>query len=165
MRQCAVLRSAPLGFLPLTHNLSRNIAIDTFRSESPCCPACSAPLETNGHFLLCTAPSRLQWRQKFLAALERELTRLYTSPMMIPYLKETIDRLLDGKTISCTGTFHEIAASQNWIGWIRLLLAATFQQRIGLRWSHMSSHAVKGCHLTMKNFVDGGTIKCLGNFD
>jgi hypothetical protein len=63
---------------------------------SPCCPACSAPLETNEHFLLCKAPSRLQWWQKFLASLKRELTRLYTSPTMITFLKETIDRLLDG---------------------------------------------------------------------
>jgi hypothetical protein len=50
---------------------------------SPCCPACSSPLETNEQFLLCKAPSRIQWRQQFLASLERELSRLYTSPTMI----------------------------------------------------------------------------------
>jgi hypothetical protein len=102
--------------LPVGEKANRNNS-----KYSPCCPACSAPLETNEHFLLCAAPSRLQWRQKFLASLERELTCLYTSQAMIPFLKETIDRLLDGKIISCTpGTFHEIAVSQNWIGWMSL---------------------------------------------
>jgi hypothetical protein len=39
---------------------------------------------------------------------------------MITFLKETIDRLLDGKIISCTGTFRDIAVSQNRIGWMSL---------------------------------------------
>jgi hypothetical protein len=94
--------------LPVGDKANRNDS-----KYSPCCPACSAPLETNEHFLLCKAPSRLQWRQQFLAGFERELTRIYTSPTMITFMKETIDRLLDGKIISCTGTFHEIATSQN----------------------------------------------------
>jgi hypothetical protein len=29
---------------------------------SPSCPACGDPMETNEHFLLCKAPSRLAWR-------------------------------------------------------------------------------------------------------
>jgi hypothetical protein len=39
---------------------------------------------------------------------------------MITFLKETIDRLLDGEIISCTGTFRDIAVSQNRIGWMAL---------------------------------------------
>ena len=35
-------------------------------------------------------------------------------------MKETIDRLLDGKIISSTGTFRDIAANQNRIGWMAL---------------------------------------------
>jgi hypothetical protein len=101
--------------LPVGEKANRNDV-----KYSSCCPACSAPIETNEHFLLCAAPSRLQWRQQFLASLENELTRLYTSPVMITYLRETIDCLLDGKIISCTGTFHAIAVSQNRIGWMTL---------------------------------------------
>jgi hypothetical protein len=101
--------------LPVGEKANRNDS-----KYSPSCPACSAPLETNEHFLLCMAPSRVQWRQHFLSSLERELTRLYTSPTMITFLKETIDRLLDGKIISCTGTFRDIVVSQNRIGWMSL---------------------------------------------
>jgi hypothetical protein len=39
---------------------------------------------------------------------------------MIMFLKHTIDRFLDGNIFSCTGMFHEIAASQNRIGWMSL---------------------------------------------
>jgi hypothetical protein len=39
---------------------------------------------------------------------------------MITFLKESIDRLLDGKIISCTGTFQAIAVSQNRIGWMAI---------------------------------------------
>jgi hypothetical protein len=87
---------------------------------SPCCPACSNPCETNEHFLLCKAPSRLQWRQKCIASLEKELARLHTSPLMITFLMETIDRLLDGKIIPSTGTSHEIVQSQKRIGWMTI---------------------------------------------
>jgi hypothetical protein len=72
--------------LPVGDKANRNDA-----KYSPCCPACSDPCESNGHFLLCNAPSRLQWHQKFLASLETELTRLYTSPQMTTFLMETID--------------------------------------------------------------------------
>jgi hypothetical protein len=101
--------------LPVGDKANRNDS-----KYSPCCRACSAPLEANEHFLLCAAPSRLQWRHKFLVLLEREVTRLYTSPAMTTFLKETIDRLLDGKIISCYGTFQEITASQNRIGWMTI---------------------------------------------
>jgi hypothetical protein len=101
--------------LPVGEKANRNDA-----KYSPCCPACSDPCESNEHFLLCKAPSRLQWRQKLLASLETELTRLFTTPQMTMFLMETIDRLLDGKIISCTGTFHEIAHSQQSIGWMAL---------------------------------------------
>jgi hypothetical protein len=40
--------------------------------------------------------------------------------MMITVLKETIDRLLDGKIISSTGTFQDSAVSQNQIGWMTI---------------------------------------------
>jgi hypothetical protein len=62
----------------------------------------------------------MQWRQTFLASLERELTRLYMCPEMATFLKETIDRVLDGRIISCTGKFQDIAASQTRIGWMAL---------------------------------------------
>jgi hypothetical protein len=39
---------------------------------------------------------------------------------MITFLMETIDRLLDGKIISSTCTFHAIAASQKRIGWMTI---------------------------------------------
>jgi hypothetical protein len=39
---------------------------------------------------------------------------------MVTFLKETIDRLLDGEIISCTGMFHKIAASQTRIGWMAI---------------------------------------------
>jgi hypothetical protein len=39
---------------------------------------------------------------------------------MIMFLKDTLDRLLDGNIIPCTGMFHEIAACQNRIGWMSL---------------------------------------------
>jgi hypothetical protein len=106
---------------------------------SPCCPACSAPLETNEHFLLCKAPSRLQWRWQFLAALETELTRLYTSHTLITFLKETLDRLLDGKLISCTGTFHEIAKSQNRIGWMTIFRGFWSQKWLDAHIAHVKA--------------------------
>jgi hypothetical protein len=101
--------------LPIGDKANRNDV-----KYSPCCPACSNQCETNEHFLLCKAPSCLQWRRKCLASLEKELTRLYTSPRMTTFLIETIDRLLDGKTISCSGTFREIAQSQKRIGWMTI---------------------------------------------
>jgi hypothetical protein len=39
---------------------------------------------------------------------------------MITFLKESVDRLLDGKIISSTGTFQAIALSQNRIGWMSI---------------------------------------------
>jgi hypothetical protein len=99
--------------LPVGDKANRNDS-----KYSPCCPACSTPCESNEHFLVCNAPSHLQWRQQFLVSIKKELTRLYTSPLMATFLMETIDRLLDGKIISCTGTFHEIAQSQQHIGWM-----------------------------------------------
>jgi hypothetical protein len=101
--------------LPVGDKANRNDA-----KYSPCCPACSNPCETNEHFLLCKAPSRLQWRRKFLPSLKKELTRLFTSPTMVTFFIETINRLLDGKIISRTGTFHEIAQSQQRIGWMTI---------------------------------------------
>jgi hypothetical protein len=87
---------------------------------SPKCPACSHPLETNEHFLLCKAPSRLAWRRQFLAALVKELARLFTAPSMQTFMIETIDCLLDGRIILSTGPFSTIAASQNRIGWMQI---------------------------------------------
>jgi hypothetical protein len=51
--------------LPVGEKANRNDA-----KYSPCCPACSNQCETNAHFLLCKAPSRLQWRRKFIASFE-----------------------------------------------------------------------------------------------
>jgi hypothetical protein len=118
--------------LPVGEKAHRNDS-----KHSPCCPACSAPLETNEHFLLCKAPSRLQWQQKFLASLERELTRIYTSPTMITFLKETIDRLLDGKIVSCAGTFQDIAVSQNRIGWMSVFRGFGSKQWLEAHLSHV----------------------------
>jgi hypothetical protein len=101
--------------LPVGEKANRNDA-----KYFPCCPACPDPCKSNKYFLLCAAPSRLQWHQKLLASLKTELTRLFTSSQMIMVLMETIDRLLNGKIISCTGTFHEIAHSQQSIGWMAL---------------------------------------------
>jgi hypothetical protein len=103
----------------------------------PCCPACPVPLQTNTHFLLCKAPSRFQWRQQFLAGLESKLTRIYTSPTIITFMKETITRLLDGKIISCTGTFHEIAPSQNRIGWMSLFRGFWSQKWLDAHIAHL----------------------------
>jgi hypothetical protein len=105
------------GHLPGGGEANRNVS----KKYSPCCPACSAPLETNEHFLPCKAPSRIQWRQQCLVSLERELSHLYTSPTMITFLKESVDGLLDGKIILCTGTFQAIAVSQNRIGWMSIV--------------------------------------------
>jgi hypothetical protein len=47
-------------------------------------------------------------------------SRQNSSPQMITFLMETIDRLLDGKIISSTGAFHVSAASQKRIGWMTI---------------------------------------------
>jgi hypothetical protein len=124
--------------LPIREKANRNDP-----KYSPSCPACAAPLKTNEHFLLCAAPSRLQWRHKFLTALERELTRLRTSPDMITFLKETIDRLLDGKIISCTGKFHEIAVSQDRIGWMSLFRGFWSQKWLEAHLADVREHPLR----------------------
>jgi hypothetical protein len=86
------------------------------------CPACDEPYETDEHFLLCKAPTRIAWRIKFLAALEREeLLRLHTADSLIQFLKTAIDRILSGRIVSSIGTFSTIATSQNLIGWMAFL--------------------------------------------
>jgi hypothetical protein len=56
---------------------------------------------------------------------------------MITFLKETIDRLLDGKIISCTGTFQDIAVSQNWIGWMSLFQGFWSQKWLDAHLTHV----------------------------
>jgi hypothetical protein len=78
--QNSATTTSPLGHLPVGEKANRNDS-----KYSPSRPACFAPLETNEHFLLCTATSRVHWRQKFLSSLENELTRLHTAPTMITF--------------------------------------------------------------------------------
>jgi hypothetical protein len=87
----------------------------------PSCPACDEPYETDEHFLLCKAPTRIAWRTKFLAALERELLRPHTVDSMIQFLKTALDRILSGRIVTSTGPFSIIATSQTRIGWMALL--------------------------------------------
>jgi hypothetical protein len=59
--------------LPVGVNAHRNKS-----KYSPSCPACGDPLETNEHFLICSAPSRIAWRKQFISSLDKELWRLHT---------------------------------------------------------------------------------------
>jgi hypothetical protein len=58
---------------------------------------------------------------------------------MITFLKETIDRLLNGKIISCTGTFHEITVSQNRIGWMTIFRGFWSQKWLDAHIAHVQA--------------------------
>jgi hypothetical protein len=87
---------------------------------SPSCPACGDPLETNSHFLLCSAPSRLPWRKQFFKSLEKELRHLQTSAPLILFLVSVFNSLLEGIPVPSTERFAEIVACQASIGWMVL---------------------------------------------
>jgi hypothetical protein len=86
----------------------------------PACPACGDPQETNDHFLLCAAPSRLLWRTQFLAAFDHELCRLKTDTVLINFMKMTFASILERRPVEPPPTFVETAASQASIGWMQL---------------------------------------------
>jgi hypothetical protein len=87
---------------------------------SPCCPACGDPLETNEHLLMCSAPSRIAWRQQFIRALDKELHRLHTATSMITFITTVFDRLFDGRIIPQNAEFADILITQASIGWMPL---------------------------------------------
>jgi hypothetical protein len=74
---------------------------------SPSCTACGDPLETNEHFLMCSAPSRIAWRQQFISSLDKELQRLHTGATMITFMKTVFDRLFDGHIIPQHNEFRD----------------------------------------------------------
>jgi hypothetical protein len=78
------------------------------------------PQETNDHFLLCTAPSRLLWRTKFLSSLDRELRRLQTDALLIKFLKQIFANVFARIPIVPPPQFLDVAQSQASIGWLPL---------------------------------------------
>jgi hypothetical protein len=88
---------------------------------SPSCPACGDPTETNGHFLLCSAPSRLAWRKQFITSLEKELRCLQTEAPLSHFLSTVFTSLLEGQPVPPMAGFEAISASQALIGWMAIL--------------------------------------------
>jgi hypothetical protein len=62
---------------------------------------------------------------------------------MTTFLIETIDQLLDGKIISCTGTFHEIAQSQQRIGWMPIFRGFWSHKWLDAHISHVNSASLR----------------------
>jgi hypothetical protein len=58
---------------------------------------------------------------------------------MITFMKETLDRLLDGKIISSTGTFSEIAVSQKRIGWMTIFRGFWSQKWLDAHIAHVKA--------------------------
>jgi hypothetical protein len=88
---------------------------------SPICPACAFPQETNEHFLLCSAPSRLKWQRKFIIAIGKELSKLQTDETLIVFLQNTSEKLFASRIIpSQDPAFTEIIDSQAAIGWMSI---------------------------------------------
>jgi hypothetical protein len=83
---------------------------------SPSCPACGDPMETNEHFLMCKAQSRLAWRQQFITSLDKELRR--TGSNLIMFLQTVFERLFDGRIIPQNNEFSDIMVTQAAIGWM-----------------------------------------------
>jgi hypothetical protein len=112
-------------FVPKHSHRHLPVGVKANRNDSKYSPACPAPecgelQETNDHFLMCSAPSRVEWRTKFQAAFSKELTRLLTDPPLQAYILETSSRLFAGRIIASTGPFQAVARSQLKIGWIGL---------------------------------------------
>jgi hypothetical protein len=70
---------------------------------------------------MCSAPSRIAWRQQFITSLDKELKRLHTGATMITYLTTVFDRLFKGRIIPHNTEFLEIAQTQASSGWMPLL--------------------------------------------
>jgi hypothetical protein len=62
---------------------------------------------------------------------------------MQTFLIETIDRLLDGRIISSTGTFCKIAESQTRIGWMQLFRGYWSQQWLAAHILHVNAFPVQ----------------------
>jgi hypothetical protein len=106
------------------HGLFPNsVGVKAHRNDpkySPSCPACGDPEETNSHFLLWRAPSRLAWRQTFITSLETELRRLQTSAPLILFLVSVFQSLLARNPIPPSAGFGDIFESQASIGWMAI---------------------------------------------
>jgi hypothetical protein len=69
---------------------------------------------------MCSAPSRLAWRQQFISALDKELQHLHTGATMITFMKTVFDRLFEGHIIPQHTAFRDIVETQASIGWMPL---------------------------------------------
>jgi hypothetical protein len=79
----------------------------------PQCPTCGSPSETNDHFILCYAPSRLLWRTKFLRALDKERRRLYTDPTLIQFMKIVFTCTFNRSVVEPISAFSAIVKTQS----------------------------------------------------
>jgi hypothetical protein len=87
----------------ISRRASRCIAHWNHPKYSPECPVCGDPSKTaNGHFLLCSPPSRIQWCKVFLSAFVQELHHLHIALSLTEFLKTTVDYLFPGRIISVT---------------------------------------------------------------
>ena len=97
------------------------------------CPSCAAILEDRHHLYQCNAPSRLDWRKKFLHRLHTKMDKLDTAPDLQELLLEGVKSLLEGrpsKSIHCPPTALPVAEAQSAIGWKEVL-----KGRLSREWS------------------------------
>jgi len=103
------------------------------------CPTCQAPDETSEHFLLCSHPSRQQWKRTFLQNLRKYLTDQHTSLDATVLITDALDRVLHGNDLADLAvprSLEAAATSQASIGWDQLL-----KGRLSVEWqAHHQQH-------------------------
>ena len=91
---------------------------------SPECPSCHADIEDTAHFWICTAPTQLEWRRKFLKTLKTKLIQRGTGTIIRDLLVSKIRAVLDGADpdqIPTEPIVADICNKQKQIGWDQLL--------------------------------------------
>ena len=106
-------------------------------AASPFCPACGN-VEDRTHFLTCTHPSRLPYKQHFISQLRRCLATSHTDPTLKAILLEGVNSFLTGHSPSFPSTsssYSSLVDLQTPIGWDNLLRG--FMSPV---WQQLHSH-------------------------
>jgi exonuclease III len=88
---------------------------------SATCPGCRLEPETQHHYIVCKAQSRIQWRIKLIAQLRQQMENLKTDPNLQEAILNCIDSALGEREIHTTGPFREALEAQSRIGWVGML--------------------------------------------